>query len=202
MPTRRRDAPIDIADRLSVRILRAGGTLHRAHGAGAGAIFFGPGEGKAPRYRFDSPDGSYGVCYLGLSEEAAFAEGVLHQPLPRRVFSEASLAARAIATVRIEENIRAVRLYGRFLIGNGADASVVHGDDYQGVSQPWSRAIHEHHGRVDGILYTARHDDSVQALALFERAAHKISAGASHPLSGSDLRTLRLLDRYGIGLLP
>jgi hypothetical protein len=194
--------PVEIADRLSVRTLRAGGTLHRAHAVGAGVIFFGPGAGKAPRYRFDSPDGSYGVCYLGLSEEAAFVEGVVHQPVPRRVFSEASLAARAIATVHIAENIRAVRLYGRFLIGNGADAAVVHGDDYLSVSQPWSRAIHEHRDRVDGILYTARHDDSVQALVLFERAAHKIRAGSSHPLSGSDLRTLRLLDRYGIGLLP
>jgi len=195
-------APVDIADRLSVRTLRAGGTLHRAHAVGAGVIFFGPGKGRAPRYRFDSPDGSYGVCYLGLSEEAAFVEGVVHQPLPRRVLSEASLSARAIAIARIEENIRAVRLYGRYLIGNGSDAAVVHGDDYQGRSQPWSRAIHEHRDRVDGIIYTARHDDSVQALALFERAAHKIRAGSSQPLSASDLRTLRLLDRYGIGLLP
>lgn len=194
--------PVDIADRLSVRTLRAGGTLHRAHAVSAGMIFFGPGAGNAPRYRFDSPDGSYGVCYLGLSEEAAFVEGVLHQPLPRRVFSEASLAARAIATVRIEENIRAVRLYGRFLIGNGADAAVVHGDDYAGRSQPWSNAIHAHRDLVDGIIYSARHDDSVQALALFERAAHKIRPGSSHPLSGFDLRTLRLLDRYGVGLLP
>lgn len=142
------------------------------------------------------------MCYLGLSEEAAFVEGVLHQPLPRRVFSGASLAARAIATVGIEENIRAVRLYGRYLIGNGADAAVVHGDDYPGLSQPWSKAVHDHPDQVDGILYTARHDDSVMALALFGRAAHKIRVGPSLPLSGSDLRTLRLLDRYGIGLLP
>jgi hypothetical protein len=122
--------------------------------------------------------------------------------VPRRVFSEASLAGRAIATVRIEENIRAVRLYGKYLIGNGADAAVVHGDDYQGLSQPWSKAVHDHADQVDGILYTARHDDSVLALALFERAAHKIRAGVSQPLSGTDLRTLRILDRYGIGLLP
>lgn len=194
--------PVEIADRLSVRSLGAGAILHRAHGVGVGVIFFGPGKGRAPAYRFDSPDGSYGVCYLGLSEEAAFVEGVLHQPVSRRVFSEASLAARAIATVRIEENIRAVRLYGKYLIGNGADAAVVHGDDYQGLSQPWSKAVHAHADQVDGILYTARHDDSVMALVLFERAAHKIRAGSSQPLSGSDLRTLRLLDRYGIGLLP
>jgi hypothetical protein len=195
---------VQLAERLSIRTLRARSILHRAHGVGVGVLFFGPGAGKAPKYRFDSPDGSYGVCYLGLSEEAAFVEGVIHQALPRRLFSETSLAARAIADVRVVESIRAVRLYGKYLIGNGADAAVVHGDDYPNLSQPWSKAIHDHRDQVDGILYTARHDDSVKALALFERAEHKISASpsASHPLSGSDLRTLRLLDRYGIGLIP
>lgn len=153
-------------------------------------------------YRFDSPDGRYGVCYLGLTEEAAFVEGVLHRGIPRRIISEKTLANRAISDIQVQEDIRAVRLHGRHLVGNGATAAVVHGDDYRGLSQPWSRAIHDHPTRPDGIVYTAKHDDSVMALALFERAAHKIAAGAGHPLSGRDLRTLRLLDRYGIGLEP
>lgn len=192
----------EVAGKLSVQVLRAGGTLHRAHNLGRGAIFFGPGAGEPPKYRFDAPDGGYGVCCLGLSEEAAFVEGVLHRAIPRRMISERTLSARAISVVHIQEDIRAVRLYGRYLIGNGATAAVVHGDDYTGLSQPWSAAIHNHTAGADGILYTAKHDDSVMALALFDRAAHKIAAGARHPLSGSDLRTLRLLDRYEVGLEP
>ncbi|HEX8691757.1 MAG TPA: RES family NAD+ phosphorylase [Longimicrobium sp.] len=190
----------DVSARLSIRKLSAGRELHRAHNTDRDAIFFGPGAGNPPKYRFDAPDGSYGVCYLGLGEEAAFIEGVIHRAVPRRVISEKTLAKRAISVVHIRQEIRAVRLYGKYLVGAGADAAVVHGDDYPGLSQPWSKAIHDHAANVDGILYTARHDDSVLALALFERAAHKITAGSKHPLSGSDLRTLRLMERYGLAL--
>lgn len=38
------------------------------------------------------------------------------------------------------------------------------------------------------------------ALVLFDRAAHKVKGGAKHPLSGTDFRTLRMLDRYRLGL--
>ena len=194
--------PPELPARLSVQTLRAGGTLYRAHNVGLDAIFFGPGADNPPLYRFDSPDGGYRVCYLGVDEEAAFVEGVLHRAIPRRIISAKTLRTRAITEIRIEEDIRAMRLYGQYLVGNGATAAVVHGDDYRDLSQPWSRAIHDHPMRPDGILYMAKHDDSAMALALFDRAARKIVAGARHPLSGYDLRTLRLLDRYGIGLEP
>lgn len=196
----RRSAP-ELPPRLSIQTIRAGGVLHRAHNVALGAIFFGPGKGEPPKYRFDSPDRTYGVCYLGLNEDTAFIEGVIHRAIPRRVISEKMLSARAISVIHVQEDIRAVRLYGRYLVGNGATAAVAHGDDY-GLAQSWSKAIHDHPASVDGILYTARHDDSVMALALFERAAQKIVAGARHPLSGNDLRTLRLIDRYEIGLEP
>lgn len=194
-------APV-VSAKLSVRKLAAGRALYRAHNASRGAIFFGPGAGSPPKYRFDAPDGSYGVCYLGLSEEAAFVEGVIHRAVPRRIISEKTLAARAISTVHVREEIRAARLYGKYLVGTGADAAVVHGNDFAGLSQPWSKAIHDHADAVDGIIYSARHDDSVFALALFDRAAHKVAAGPGHSLSGSDLRTLRLMDRYGLALEP
>jgi hypothetical protein len=190
----------EIAEKLSSKALNAGSSLYRAHAIGFGAIFFGPGRGEPPKYRFDAPDGSYGVCYLGLSEEAAFIEGVIHRSIPRRLVSETTLANRAISIVHVRETIRAARLYGKYLVGNGADAAVTHGSDYTGLSQPWSKAIHDHPDCVDGIVYTARHDDSVFALALFERAAHKVEAGFRHVLSGHDLRTLKLLERFGIGL--
>ena len=185
---------------LAVRTLAAGSVLYRAHGVERGAIFFGPVAGEAPRSRFDAPDGSYRVMYLGLTDEAAFIEGVIHSAVPRRIISERTLAQRAISTVHVIRPIRAARLYGRYLVRNGAEAAVAHGADYAGVSRPWSGAIHAHADEVDGILYSARHDDSVLALALFDRAAHKVAAGACHTLSASDLRTLRLLDRYGLAL--
>jgi hypothetical protein len=110
---------------LSIQTLHAGHILHRAHNATLGAVFFGPGAGNPPLYRFDSPDGLYGVCYLGVTEEAAFVEGVLHCAVPRRIISEKTLANRAISAVHLREDIRAVRLYGPYLVGNGATAAVV-----------------------------------------------------------------------------
>ncbi|HET6764968.1 MAG TPA: RES family NAD+ phosphorylase [Longimicrobiaceae bacterium] len=174
--------------------------LYRAHGVEYGAIFFGPAPGDAPRFRFDAPDGSYRVMYLGLTDEAAFIEGVIHSAVPRRIIAERTLAQRAISSVHVLHEVRVARLYGKYLVRNGADGGVVHGGDYSGVSRPWSKAIHAHADGVDGILYSARHDDSVQALALFDRAASKVAPGARHVLSGSDLLTLRLLDRYGLAL--
>ena len=192
----------EIAERLSVESLAPGRILHRAHHTSLGAIWFGPEPGKKPKYRFDSHDGSYRVCYLGLTERAAFVEGVLHRAIPRRTISEKTLAERAISEIRAVEEIRAARLYGEHLIPTGATAQVAHGEPYETVSWPWSRAIFEHPAQVDGIVYSARHDDSQLALALFDRARHKIDAGSAHLLSATDLRTLGLLDQYRLGLEP
>lgn len=97
------------------------------------------------------------------------------------------------------KEIRSAALYGQHMIGIGATAAVTHGNSYV-LSQAWAKAIHDHPQRLDGIVYTCRHDDSAYALALFERATSKLQAGAIHRLSGRDLRTLRLLERYGLGL--
>lgn len=190
----------DVSVRLSIRSLTVDTILYRAHRADRDAIWFGPAAGDPPRYRFDSPDGSYQVCYLGLTERTAFVEGVVHRAIPRRIISEKTLAARAISEVHIVEKIRAARLHGKYLIPTGATNAVTHGEPYETVSQPWSKAIHEHPDHVDGILYSAKHDESQIALVLFDRAAHKIVAGAKHPLSGTDLRSLRLLDSYKLAL--
>lgn len=192
----------EVAERLSVESFAPGSILHRAHSASLDAIWFGPEPGEKPKYRFDSHDGTYRVCYLGLTERAAFVEGVLHRAIPRRTISEKTLAARTLSEVRVIEEIRAARLYGEYLIPTGATAEVAHGEPYDTVSWPWSRAIFEHVDQVDGIVYSARHDDSQLALALFDRARHKIELGDVHPLSAGDARTLRLLEHYGLGLEP
>jgi hypothetical protein len=192
----------DVARHLSVQTIRAGEILYRAHHVSRHPIWFGPAPGEAPRYRYDSHDGSYRVCYLGLSERSAFVEGVLHRAIPRRIIAEKTLLDRAIADVRVIEDIRAARLYGEHLIPTGATAEVAHGESYETVSWPWSRGLFDHADQVDGIVYSARHDDSQLALALFDRAEHKIEAGESHPLSAKDMRTLRLLDLYRLGLEP
>ena len=177
-----------------------GTVLYRAHAVARSPLYFGPDAGKPPTHRFHAPDGSFQTCFLGLSEEAAFAEGVVHGPVPTQIVSRTTIESRAIAEIEVVEPIVVVPLYGRWLMRLGATASVTHGDDYA-LSQPWGKAIHVHPQGVDGILYTSRHDETTFSLALFDRARHKVAAGTSRPLSASDLRTLRLLDRYGLGLV-
>jgi hypothetical protein len=186
--------------KLPIGTVRRGTTLYRAHTPPRGPIFFGPAPGGPPTHRFHAPDGSFRTCFIGTSEAAAFAEGVLHGPVPTQLVSSATLAARAIAEIEVTSTLRLARLYGRYLLRIGATATVTHGEDY-GVSQPWAAAIYQHPDGADGILYTSRHDETTFSIALFDRAAEKIVAGASRPLSASELRTLQLLARYGLGLV-
>jgi hypothetical protein len=190
----------DVSDRLSVRKLAAGTVLFRAHRHDLGPIWFGPAAKSKPKYRFDAPDGSFRVCYLGLSERAAFVEGVLHKAVPRRIISGRKLSERGISDVLVVEQLRVARLHGRYLIPTGADNTVTHGEPYEIVSHPWAKVLHDHKDQVDGILYTARHDEDELALALFHRAETKIKAGAMHRLSRTDLRTLQLVDYYQLAV--
>jgi hypothetical protein len=190
----------EISERLSVRTIFAGAVLHRAHRHDLAPIWFGPGARNPPKYRFDAPDGSFQVCYLGLSERAAFVEGVLHKAIPRRIISGRMLAERAISEVKVINKLQVARVYGKYLIPTGASTTVTHGEPYEIMSQPWAKAIHDHKDGVDGIMYTARHDESQYALALFDRAASKIQQGFMHRLSRTDLRTLRLVDHYKLAV--
>ena len=185
---------------VSVQTIKRGRVLYRAHNHEHGAVWFGPSPGEEPKYRYDSHDGSYRVCYVGLSERAAFVEGVLHKAVPRRTISRKKLAERMISEIRVVTDIRAVRLYGEHLIPLGATATVAHGEPYKAVSWPWSRALFDHPTQVDGIVYKCRHDDSQYALVLFDRSEKKIEAGEGRRLSGTDLFSLRLLNTYDLGL--
>lgn len=193
--------PPELPGRLPIQRIAAGTVLYRTHTPPRSALFFGPSPGSPPTQRFHAPDGSFRTCFAGLSQEAAFAEGVLHGPVPTALVSSATLLARSIAELHAVEPIRALPLYGRYLMRLGATSTITHGDDYA-VSQAWAKAIHDHPHAPDGILYTSRHDERTFSLALFERAAHKLVEGGSHALAPTDLRTLMLLDHYGLGLTP
>jgi hypothetical protein len=125
---------------------------------------------------------------------------VLHKAVPRRIISGRKLSERAISDVLVVEKLRVARLHGKYLISTGANNIVTHGEPYEIVSHPWAKVLHDHGDQVDGILYSARHDDDELALALFDRAETKIQAGAMHPLSRTDLRTLRLVDYYRLAV--
>jgi len=197
-PRGKRTAPV-LPEKLPLHLIQRGAVLYRAHSPSHSALYFGPSQGRPPTHRFHSPDGSFTACFAGLSEEAAFAEGVLHGPIPTQLVSQRTLEQRVITELLVISAIRAVPLYGEYLMRLGATATVTHGNDYA-MSQEWARALYDHPQQPDAIVYTSRHDETTFSTALFDRARAKVREGRATPLSGHDRRTLILLSRYGLGL--
>lgn len=191
--------PADLGTRkLETHLVRSETDLYRIHRTELEAVFFGRETDLHRRQRWDSPDASYGVCYMAEEGHIAFAETLLRD-LARRDVSKAELEIRSITKLRVRSPLRLAAMYGKHLHGNGADASVVQGP-YPNCWE-WSKALHTHPREPDGIYYRARHDDSGFSIALFERAGGKVEVMATTELLDSSMtRTLgACLDRYDLG---
>ena len=173
--------------------------LWRIHDATRGPVWFGPAPGSPPRSRFDAPAGEFGVCYVALSPEAAFAETFLRNP-GRRMLDSTLLGTRALTSLACDRPLRVARLHGPGLARLGATAEVTHGPAYE-LARRWSVALWSHPSRPDGILYSSRHDDDELCLALFDRDPVSLAVKSSQSLLGSPLLT-PLLRRYRMGLYP
>jgi hypothetical protein len=132
--------------------------------------------GRGVEGRFDAPDGTYGVCYLGTSLDCC-----LHETLPMvidpvtnaRVLATTELTARYAAVATLRRPLRLAHLAGDGLGHLGIDQRVTGGDDYD-LSGAWSAAIHGHALMLDGIIYPSRHQNTLTSVALFDRAAGAI----------------------------
>lgn len=112
------------------------------------------------------------------------------------------LQARSLVRVLLRSPLRLVSMHPSGLHAVGATAGSCTGD-YE-VSRAWAAALHDHPEAPDGIRYRARHDDDEFAVALFDRAKHKVKEGeVSAPLTDpSNLACLaECLNRYGMGLI-
>lgn len=135
-----------------------------------------PGHYEQPLYfgrqdpdgRFNSRDGTYGICYLANSRRAAFAETIGRDNLERQAIPLGVLKSQSLIRVELRAELRLVPLHGNNFQKIGADASVTAGINYS-VSKKWARAIYDHFGCVDGLRYRSRHDDDVFSIAVFER---------------------------------
>lgn len=191
--------PADLGTRTLKRLrIPSGVILYRIHRTSHRALYFGRETELHRRKRWDSPDASYGVCYMAEQDHIAFVETLLRD-LSRKDVSERELENRTITKLRVRSTLRLVAMHGEHLHGNGADASVVQGP-YPNCWE-WSQALHGHPCEPDGIYCRARHDDSGFSIALFERAGGKVEEiESTELLDGSMSRTLGgWLDRYGLG---
>jgi RES domain len=174
---------------LPLEILSSGAVVHRIHLTARGPKFFG----RTGSWRFDSPDGSYGTLYLGMSAEACFVETLLRGL--NGFVAQSELHVRSFCRFAAIRDLRLVRLYGPDMVALGATSGVSANPDY-GLCQRWSQALHSHFEAPDGILYKSNYDNDELALVLFDRAHDAIDSGSSTPVMNDHPLLGRILDRY------
>ena len=168
---------------------------YRSHPSRRGPIFFG----KHRAYRFDAPDGEYGVLYVGADPHVAFIESFQIAGLHPAV-TESQLRERSLSRIRIHRPARLVKLAeSGALTRIGADARMFTAT--YTVPQRWSRALQSHPESPDGILYRPRHDPARLAAALFDRIAEKVTAKIAGLWMDQKTVLAEVLDTYGIALI-
>src|SRR3990172_5808210 len=150
---------------LPLHVLESGCRLVRVHTLGRDPLFYGPAPGSPLSGRWDSPDRSYGTCYLAEAADPhiAFAERFLRGP-ERTLIAEQELRSAAISVVQMEKPSAVVRFHGASLKRLGASASAAHGDHRE--SRQWAKAFHEHGSAPSGLRWRSRVDDDGFAVAL------------------------------------
>jgi hypothetical protein len=161
------DPPVGLADR-TVTVVELDTPVFRSHSISRHPIFFG----KTGQYRFEAPDGSYGVLYAGTDAFCAFVESFVKNP-SCRVITTAELKSKAIAELSSARVLRLIDLtQSGALVRIGADARLFSAD--REAAQRWSKALHDHPVLADGILYPSRLDPARRAVALFDDRAPKL----------------------------
>jgi hypothetical protein len=164
-----------------------------------GPIFFGPLDGEPPTGWFDAPGGEYRTCYQSLSAFGAFAETMLRSLTPAyRVLGKTDLAARSIATIRLERSLKVARLHGDGLARLGVTATTTTGP--YPPCRLLSLGLWSHRLELDGIEYRTRHDDDELSIAFFDRAADALTAESTRSLAGDVGFLKEVTDRYDVGL--
>ena len=171
----------------------AGTRFVRIHRSELSPLFFGTTGDN----RFDDPDRTYGVCYLALSLEGAFAETCL-RAVGAQFVASAFLAARVFTMIEVTAPLRLVAVHGPGLARFGATSIVAGG--VPALAQRWSRAVHDHPAAPDGLLYRTNHDNGELCAALFDRCAVKLAPRQAEGLFADRTRLAALLDRYKVGL--
>lgn len=187
--------PADLCDRsLPLRLIRAGSELFRVHASMRGPIFFGPGKGEKPSYRFDAASGRFGVLYAAENQDAPLIETLLRNPA-RYSVSRDDIARRSMSSLTTGRDLRLVECSGASLSRLGTTSAFFTGP--YSVSNAWSDALWDHPDRVDGILYPSRFNNQVECIALFERPDMPLNISRTVPLSRMLAKVGQVLDDHG-----
>lgn len=157
------EPPSDLDGRSPLLLTVTPGTLFsRIHNRTKVPVFFG----KTDRNRFDAPDGSFGVVYLGFDEYCAFIE-TFGQDTGIRIVTRRALEQRHLTYLELTEPLNLIDLAASGGLARiGADARLLSGSHV--ISQRWSAALRNHPSKPAGLVYPARHDTARNACALFD----------------------------------
>lgn len=140
-----------------------GTVMFRIHDCNFGAIYYNTN----PEGRFNSPDSTYGVLYIGSSHGVVFREAITRDkylidfhPNNRHI-----IHSRCITELTLTKQLNLADLTGARMAHVRADNRLFTGA--YSVSQSWSKAIYHHPYRVDGIRYHSRYDPEQFCYAFF-----------------------------------
>lgn len=135
--------------------------MFRTHRLNQAPFFFG----CTGLNRFDSPDNSYEVLYAGLDAFCAFIE-TFASAAGTRIVTTMALKEHALTEFKARRLLRLIDLtQSGALVRVGADGNLFAGDHE--IPQLWSRALHDHREKADGLLYPSRLDPVRKAVVLF-----------------------------------
>jgi len=182
------------------------GELLRLFSLGRHPIYFRTPKKGLPAYRFDAPEGEYGVMYCAFSLDVCFAETLLRTRSYTRpanqptLIGESELRSKGIAQLGTITNrtLTLADLTGSGLVRLHCDGSISTTPRYT-IPRQWGLAIWKHPKQVDGIRYVSRFMNSQHAVAVFDRVADRLSVAATLPLiEHPDLP--RVLDAFNVGI--
>lgn len=182
---------------ISLPTVESASSWYRLHPAEYDPLFFG----CTARNRFDAPDGSFGVLYVGEDPLGAFIETFGHHTGRTGSVTRQALAAKDLARVDSSRPLHLVDLTASGLAHLHADDRLTSGPI--GLAQRWSHLFHRHPSAPDGVLYRCRHDPERVAAALYDRIAPDLEATSLGALSEPTHRGLlgEILHAYGFGLI-
>lgn len=181
---------------LPITTIRAGQILPCIHRAQLDPIFYGPGSGNDPAYRFDSTSGRFGVLYIGHAFASAFAETILRNP-QRLMVAEREIASRSVTELASKRDLRMVTMHGACLQVLGTDNAISTGP-YEPCGV-WADALWEHPDKPDGIAYLSQHDPGEVCFAVFERDI-ALEVHTTRSLTIMQHEIAAVLDRHGKSL--
>jgi hypothetical protein len=192
------EPPSDLDGRSPLLLTIAPGTLFsRIHSRTEGPVFFG----KTGRNRFDAPDRSFGVLYVGFDEYYAFVE-TFGQDTGIRIVTRRALEQRHLAYLELTEPLNLIDLAASGGLARiGADARLLSGS--HAIAQRWSAALRNHPSKPAGLVYPARHDTARNACALFDLSDSilRVTNTASLLMPQHAVLLAAILNTYDFGLV-